>query len=171
LGIACAALAEAGLAAVAMPLAALPRDPAALARLRQSWLRDAMIHQLALVLVGDDNRHTAPVELLGGWGTPVLVVGASLPAAACGMRIALEAAGDVHLALWSEALGGSDGDLAARLAHTFRLPAAQIRAIGEANRSPAEVWAAARAAARPWDEGLYQRIAPRVALGDVVVPD
>jgi len=176
LAVARAAIVEAGLGTVALPLSALPRDGRALAALRQAWLRDAMIHQLGLVLVGDGSvgdgsTGGAPVELVTGWSTPVMVVGAELPAAACGQRVALETGGDVHAALWAEALGGRAPDLAARLAHSFRLPAARVHAIGQANREPDAVWAAARAAARPRDGGLCERIEPRVAMDEVIVPD
>lgn len=168
-GVAREAYAEAGLGTVALPLAALPREAGALARLRQAWLRDAMLHQLGLVLVGDGTPLPVPVELVCGWGTPVILVDASLPAAACGMRIPIDGPDDTQAGLWREVF--NDDELASRLAFTFPLPAATIRLIGQGSHSPEQVWAAARVAVRPRDESLVERIEPHVRLADVIVPD
>ncbi len=170
MGIARQAFARVGLRTVALPLAALPRDAGTLARLRNTWLRDAMIHQLGLVLLGDGAALPVPVELVCGWGTPVIAVAATLPAAAAALRVPVNARDDDQVDLWRASLNGEPG-LAERLAFTFPLPASTIHAIGQASRSPQQVWDAAREAARPREDSLVERIEPRVRLAEVIVPD
>jgi hypothetical protein len=164
------AFAETGLGAVALPIAALPKQPGELSQLKSVWLRDAMIHQLALILVGENVP--AAIEAVTGWGTPVAVISASVPSAAGGMRHEMQSGTDSQLQLWQSASQGRfEPDLLERLAFHFRLPATAIQSVCEAAEDEDSVWQAARTAARPRDLSLVERIEPRVALGDVIVPD
>ena len=170
-GVALRAYSRVGLGTVALPLAGLPRDPESLTRLRQAWLRDAVLHDLGLVLVGDGGPNPAAVDAVTGWGTPVVTVAAPLPEAACGVRVPVDPHGERHEELWRTALGDRPDDLADRLAFTFPLSPATIRGIGRTTTTADDVWAAARTAARPRDESLVERVEPRVRLDDVVLPD
>lgn len=164
------ALADHGLGVVALAVEALPADAAALDALQSIWLRDAILHRLGLALVG--NGAPVPVERVTGWGTPVLVIGAPVPAAASPMRCVLEAGGSGQAELWRGALGeGKFGDLADRLGFQFRIAPASIAAIAGGHDEPDDIWRAAVTAARPRDAGLLERIEPRITLGDVILPD
>ena len=83
-------------------------------------------------------------------------------------------------AAWAAALGEAAGDLPERLAGQFSLDLATLRRIAHAAQAePADdsnaladrLWDAALASARPRLEGLAQRIDPRAAWDDLVIPE
>lgn len=175
---AAAALAAAGYSALTIPTSRLPREPAALAALRGAWARDALLHDLGLVLIADGPPGETATLVTGFMSPVILVTAAPLPVSlAPSVRIALPPAAEDQRAAWARALGpvaaarlaGEIDALSGRLA----LPHARLRAVADAHRDspPGALAAAARADARPDGEPFLERIPPRAKLTDLVLPD
>lgn len=178
IAIAVEALRRAGMSAVALPLARLPRSPAEAAALRSVWLRDSLLHNLGLVLVGDGRGDGDHADLVAGWPSPVIVVGTNVQETLVpSVRIAVASDRSAQRRAWEESLG-ADGlirhaRIVDRMAFSFRLSAAAINTLAQQHRDapPSSLWQAAKAASRPRDEQLLERFEPRARLEDVVLPD
>jgi hypothetical protein len=171
-------LRRAGLGAVVVPLARLPRAPAEAAALRSIWLRDSMMHGLGLVLVNEGRGDWEVADLAAGWPQPLFLVGADPPAMlvpTATVRLAADRSSQRRA--WAESLGpegmARHAGIVDRLAFGFRLSAATIGSLAERHRSaaPSRLWEAARTASRPRDEQLLERFEPRATLDAVVLPE
>jgi hypothetical protein len=178
IALAIAALRDARLGAVVIPVSRLPRTAADAATLRAVWLRDSLLHGLGLVLVNDDRADLDAAQVMAGWPAPALVVGQGeqkllVPA----LRVAVASGRRSQRAAWAAALG-PDGaarheGIIDRMAFGFRLSGQSIATLAEQHRhAESEIlWQAARSAARPRNANLLERFEPRARLWDVVLPD
>jgi hypothetical protein len=193
--IAAAACAKLGLDLYRLPLAALPSDPADLARLVRLWRREAVLSNSVLFLDADghderaDSRQESSLNQLvestqllilsgetrrGPWSRPALTfdVGSPTPAE--------------QRALWQDALGersaGLNGHID-QLVAQFNLPAPTISAVVDAAYgslsasepiSPEDLsqalWQGSRHQARPRLDDMAQRIEPAAGWDDLVLP-
>ncbi len=173
-----AGLREAGHGALIIPLSRLPLDPEALSRLRDLWLRDAVLYNLALILI-DDGPGTATVDaLVSGWTGPVALICDTARLELTPHRLFVVAHDrDLQKTAWQAALsnhgGTASADLISRLAHAFRLSTPVIMDIARSHAvaKPAELWAAARKAACPRDIGFVDRIAPVAQASQLILPE
>jgi len=178
-GVAAAACAKAGLAAVLVEAAELPTSAAEQEPLARLWEREAALTSAALVLELDDlddvSRLRAAVtflETVGGWRLvssrdpvrarlePILRV--DVPP--------LEAA--EQLELWAEALDGqADGAELAAVAQQFRLGSDGVAAAAARVRAGGSPWEACREQARPRLDDLALRIEPAADWEELVLPE
>ena len=173
-----AGLRAAGHGCLVVPLSRLPAEPEALVRLRDLWLRDALLYNLALVLVDDAPGTAALDPLVGGWAGPVaLVTDAPRLELTPRRRFAIGHDRAQQRAAWQAALreagAAASPDAIDRLAHSFHLPAQVVAELAQshADAAPEALWAAARAAACPRDIGFVDRIAPVACASQLVLPE
>jgi hypothetical protein len=172
-----AGLHEAGHGALVVPLSRLPVEAEAVIRLKDLWLRDAVLYNLALVLV-DDLPGTGSIDaLVSGWTGPVALVSEAARLELTPRRLlAIRHDRGLQRAAWQTALAQSGAhvpqDLIDRLAHAFRLstPVIVDLARNQAD-TPKTLWAAARIAASPRDIGFVDRIAPVATASQLVLLD
>jgi AAA+ superfamily predicted ATPase len=171
------ALRRAGCAVLVLPLAQLPQGAGELETVRNLWLRDSLLHHLGLVLVSDgDNARVSAAQLLG-WAGPLIIIGCdALPALADAHVVAIRHDRALRLTAWRKVLADEGKRHAAeleQLATRFRLstPAIASLAAEHGAGETDDLWRAARAAARPRDLDLVERIEAVVTLDQVVLPD
>ncbi len=163
-----------GYGGLVIPAARLPQAASELDALQSLWLRDSLLHGLGLVLICD--AATPPAQLMG-WTGPVILLGLdNLPALLGAQRIAVEHDRGMRRMAWQRALGEAQHRHAAQIDHLaarFRLSTPAIAGIAAEHGAsePEALWAAARAAARPRDLELIERIVPVVPLDRVILPD
>jgi AAA+ superfamily predicted ATPase len=170
-------LRRAGYGALVLLMARLPQAAGELEALQGAWLRDSLLHGLGLILVADPSDGPIVSAVLTGWTGPLVLVGLNAPPELlAAQRIEIRHDRSLRLAAWTAALGDTAKDHAGtieQLAARFRLSTPTIAAVASENgKAPtAQLWAAARLAARPRELELAERIEPRVALDEVVLPD
>jgi hypothetical protein len=171
-----AGLHEAGHGTLIVPLSRLPTDADALCQLRDLWLRDALLHNLALILI-DDLPGTAPLDfLVGGWTGPVALISDAPRLHMAPHRLfTITHDRGTQKAVWQMALSQANADvpddLLCRVAHTFCLSAPAIVDISARHAgAPDALWAAARDAACPRDISFVDRIAPMARAAQLILP-
>ena len=165
----------------------LPTAPDELDALAVLLERDAVLADLAVLLVDDDGGPEARrslVRLIDRCSAPVAVIGApgrrDWRRATTHVGVAAPPHGEVA-SMWREALGPLAGELDAeigRLAYSFELPVerlhdvarATIDAVDQGASAPLQLWARARQAARGSLEGLAQRVDATAGWADLIVP-
>jgi hypothetical protein len=171
-----------------IPIDFLPAQPADLELLARLWERESRLLPLALYLDAQDldsssaerlaalDRFLARSngvffigvrEVLPRLGRTNFVIDVSKPAPA------------EQLDAWTTALGAGTDDSAARLASQFNLnlptitclaSAARVEAAGTPELLPEKIWDACRAHERPRLDALAQRLEPKAAWDDIVLP-
>ena len=171
----CAAL---GLNLYAMSAHAVPGDARELETLVRLWERETAFSAAALLLVCDEMDASDPVtRFIERTGGVLLLATRDRRLLRHRSSISLDVGKptpEEQRALWQAALGeaaaGVNGELEAVLGQ-FDLSAASIRAACVQASSPGSLWDACRTQARPRFHDLAQRIEPRAAWDDLVLPE
>ncbi|WP_033340965.1 ATP-binding protein [Catenuloplanes japonicus] len=176
--VAAAAHARAGLRPVLLNAGALPADPAARDRIARLCERETLLASTGWIIDLDgvaDRARQAALDLARRLDAPVILLSRE-PVAGIGPRASVVAVGEATATelrrVWQDALPALPGPWVDRIAGQFALGADDVQAIARRGPlAPEAVWELARARARPAQDGLLQRIAPRADWDDVVLPD
>lgn len=174
---------HAGVALHAMSSEDVPTGAAEREALSRLWEREALLLPSALLVEVAGPHHAAVRSFVDGLAVPVVV--SALDPVPSGQRtwprlVVTRPTQDEQRALWRSALNGSGSSVPERrlrdLVAQFSLPPHVIRAaaaaVGRASGDPAElVWRAGLEQARMALDELGQRVEPRAAAADLVLPD
>ena len=170
-------LRQAGFGAVVLAAARLPVPAAEAEALRRSWLRDSLLHGLGLVLVCDAHEGSITPSQLAGWSGPLVIAGPDAPPPLLGAhRLTVRHDRTLRREAWATALGEHRARHAGHLDHLaarFRLSTPAIAGLAAEHGAgdPEALWAGARAAARPAEVDLFERIDPTVPLARVILSE
>jgi AAA+ superfamily predicted ATPase len=170
-----------------LPVESLPANPADLELLARLWRRENRLLPMALYL--DAEELSSPAERSGALhrflsrsdGLFFLGVRETLPHIGCpqfSLDIAKPAAAEQKTA-WAVALGEGAPEMPAQLVGHFNLNLAKINELAHLAKTegkdsnvplPEKIWAICRASERPRMDALAQRLEPKVAWDDLVLP-
>jgi hypothetical protein len=171
--------ARAGLVLFRLPAEALPGQPDDLETLARLWSRESVLLGAALYLDAhelDGPARTATLTRFLARGTGMLLLGvrepwplAERPVISVDVRRPTRAE---QRQAWARALGPAAGRVPDELAGQFSLDLPMIRelAAGAHGQHPHALWDACRAGTRPRVEALAQRLEPKAAWADIVLP-
>ena len=176
-GVAAAASAQVGLAAMTLDAAELPASSAEQETLACLCAREAALSRAALVLEIDEldaDRRRAAVRFLAAVGGR-RIVSTTDPLQTRGepiLRVDLEPLDtEEQLQLWTAALNGrGPGEDLAGVAQQFRLGSDGLAAAAARVRAGGSAWDACREQARPRLDDLAARIEPAASWEDLVLP-
>ena len=176
-GVAAAASAQVGLAALTLDAAELPASSAEQETLARLWEREAALSRAALVLEIDEldaDRRRAVVRFLAAVAGR-RIVSTTDPLQTRGepiLRVDLEPLDtQEQLQLWTAALNGrGPGEDLAGVAQQFRLGSDGLAAAAARVLAGGSAWDACREQARPRLDDLAARIEPAASWEDLVLP-
>jgi hypothetical protein len=169
--VAAAACAAVGLNVHAVAAEVLPNDARELESFVCLWEREAALATSALLVECDEvENHFTPVRFIERVGGVLFLASRERVRLRHRESISFDVTkptAEEQQALWRSA--GVNGQVEA-LATQFDLSTASIHAAAAQSKSPEELWTACRAQARPRLDNLAQRIDPRAAWNEIVLP-
>lgn len=174
------AVARTGFQSYRLPMGLVPDQIGEIETFARLWHRETMLLPLALYLDADENDGPTPAEaqrvdrlLSRSAGCILLASRDAWPAPARGaavVDVSRPTAAEQE-AVWTEALGGTGGEIPLLLASQFDLSLTGIEdVLATKPLNARELWGACLAATRPRMESLAERLDPKASWNDIVLP-